>query len=310
MKRMLFLAVLMCTGLMGYGQATSAESVANTFGSLELQAQAREALARDATIQAPITNATLTATYVGSFNTDDGANWTTNPPVYSGVEAAAHLFGGSPSDYAISTNPNTVDPSTITHTAWISIWGVGGCHEVAEGYSVDGGGAGYNDPGGINTAASAYVDDNCISNNTNYVWALNTLSTPFITTWETTAAGESITIPTTGGGYNYSVDWGDGNIDVGIMGDATHAYAAPGIYTVTVNGTFPQIFFNNTGDRLKIKTIEQWGSTVWRSMDNAFAGCENLLSNSTDVQDLSMVTDMSHMFAFARKFNWDVALNS
>ncbi|MCP4456431.1 MAG: BspA family leucine-rich repeat surface protein, partial [Cytophagales bacterium] len=36
----------------------------------------------------------------------------------------------------------------------------------------------------------------------------------FITTWQTTTASESITIPTTGGsGYNYTVDWGDGNTE-------------------------------------------------------------------------------------------------
>src|SRR5690606_28212129 len=38
----------------------------------------------------------------------------------------------------------------------------------------------------------------------------------FITTWETTTANESITIPTTGGGYNYTVDWGDGGTDSGL----------------------------------------------------------------------------------------------
>lgn len=37
------------------------------------------------------------------------------------------------------------------------------------------------------------------------------LHAQFITKWQTTTAGESITIPTTGGGYNYDVNWGDGN---------------------------------------------------------------------------------------------------
>ena len=34
----------------------------------------------------------------------------------------------------------------------------------------------------------------------------------FITTWEVTADDLSITIPTEGGGYDYTVDWGDEEI--------------------------------------------------------------------------------------------------
>lgn len=52
----------------------------------------------------------------------------------------------------------------------------------------------------------------------------------FITTWKTDNAGTSnstsITIPTTGGGYNYDVDWdNDGTFDqLGITGDVTHDF--------------------------------------------------------------------------------------
>ncbi len=136
----------------------------------------------------------------------------------------------------------------------------------------------------------------------------------FITTWQTTVSNETITIPTTGSGYNYSVDWGDGNSNVGYTGNATHTYETPGLYTVNINGDFPRIYFNNGGDRLKIKSIEQWGTNVWISMNGAFAGAENLISNATDMPDLSMVTDMYGMFAYARSFtgdhnfgNWDVS---
>jgi len=74
--------------------------------------------------------------FIGSFAVEDGPNWTTNPPVYSGQEAAALLFGGSPGDYRISTNSNTTDPTTITDTAWYSTWGTG-CSEQAQDYRVD-----------------------------------------------------------------------------------------------------------------------------------------------------------------------------
>ena len=36
----------------------------------------------------------------------------------------------------------------------------------------------------------------------------------FITTWRTTSANESIIIPTTGSGYNYTVDWGSGRFSL------------------------------------------------------------------------------------------------
>jgi len=41
-----------------------------------------------------------------------GAVLADNPPVYSGQEAAALLFGGAPSDYVISTLPQSVDATT------------------------------------------------------------------------------------------------------------------------------------------------------------------------------------------------------
>ena len=54
--------------------------------------------------------------------------------------------------------------------------------------------------------------------------------TPFITTWEVTAGDPDITIPTTGSGYNYDVDWGDGNSDTGAV-SYTHL-TLPTIYSV------------------------------------------------------------------------------
>jgi len=128
----------------------------------------------------------------------------------------------------------------------------------------------------------------------------------FVTTWRTTAANETITVPTNPAAtYSYSVDWGDGTSVSGITGDASHSYASPGIHTVKIDGLFPQIYFNNGGDAMKLMSIEQWGTNSWTSMRAAFAGCGNLVSNATDMPDLSMVTNMYGMFAYARKFNGD-----
>lgn len=99
--------------------------------------------------------------YVGSYAVSDGDVWTNNPPVYSAQEAAALVFGANPSDYAISTNSNTTDPNTITHTGWYSGWGEAGCATYNESYKLDVPPPGYNDPGGTSSARSAYVQDNC-----------------------------------------------------------------------------------------------------------------------------------------------------
>jgi surface protein len=121
----------------------------------------------------------------------------------------------------------------------------------------------------------------------------------FITTWRTTSANESITIPTTGGGYNYTVDWGDGSPTTVETGNATHVYDTAGDYSVSITGTFPRIFFNNTGDKAKILSVDNWGNNPWTSMRLAFYGCNNLVISATDTPNLSGVTDMSQMFRSA-----------
>ena len=133
-------------------------------------------------------------------------------------------------------------------------------------------------------------------------------SVGFVTTWDTTKPGTSsstaITIPVIGGRvYNYSVDWGDGNTSSGLSSATTHNYTNPGVYTVSITGTFPSIYFDNGGDKQKILTIEQWGNISWGTMQHAFEGASNLTSNATDTPNLSGVTDMSYMFHNAPNFN-------
>ncbi len=124
----------------------------------------------------------------------------------------------------------------------------------------------------------------------------------FVTTWKTdnpgTSNSTSITIPTTGGGYNYSVDWdNDGVADqTGLTGNVTHDYGTAGTYTVRIKGTFPRIFFNNGGDKSKVMSVEQWGSNNWINMTRAFFGANNLVINASDVPSLSGVTSIKEMF--------------
>lgn len=102
----------------------------------------------------------------------------------------------------------------------------------------------------------------------------------FQTTWETTSPSESITIPTTGAGYLCEVDWGDGNSDIysGTAPTISHTYATAGTHTVKIKGVFPRIYFNNGGDKTKIRTVEQWGEVGATAMNDAFEGCTGLTS--------------------------------
>ncbi len=111
-----------------------------------------------------------TPIFIGSYRVSDGPNWATNPPVYSPQEAAALIFGGNASDYAISVDPNTTDPNTITNTGWTDSWGDGFAIN-AESYSLDVGAPGYNDPGGFGSAVSAWVNDHVDNTKINYVWS-------------------------------------------------------------------------------------------------------------------------------------------
>ncbi|KPM32723.1 Hypothetical protein I595_1151 [Croceitalea dokdonensis DOKDO 023] len=142
----------------------------------------------------------------------------------------------------------------------------------------------------------------------------------FVSRWNTgNTSGSSsgpnqITIPTNPAftTYNYTVDWGDGFQDTGVTGDITHTYAVPGIYTIAIRGDFPAIFFNDSGDNLKILEIVDWGSLQWQSMENAFFGCLNLNFDAIAPPDLTQVTSLKNMFRGCQIFtgivnNWDVS---
>ena len=114
--------------------------------------------------------------------------------------------------------------------------------------------------------------------------------------------------------YDYTIDWGDGSaVESGQTGNATHSYATAGEYDVSITGTFPRIYFNNTGDKTKILEVKQWGSQPWTSMASAFYGCRNLNITAADVPDLTTVSSMESMFndtnlSIANNINdWDVS---
>lgn len=169
----------------------------------------------------------------------------------------------------------------------------------------------------------------------------------FTTVWDTTltSTGSSdeytVVLPLVSSGtYDFTVYWGDGNSGTVTSWDdpdASHSYSETGIYTVLIEGTFRGFQFDgsgNSGDRLKLLEIEDWGPFAFGNTGAYFAGAHNLAITATDTPDLtgtttmylafytcylnldtvpgmgswdmSGITDMSYMFYGASVFNEDI----
>ncbi|OMP31810.1 BspA family leucine-rich repeat surface protein [Mangrovimonas sp. DI 80] len=138
----------------------------------------------------------------------------------------------------------------------------------------------------------------------------------FITTWRTTTANESIQIPISGAfTYNYNVDWGDGTTTTNETGYASHIYATPGTYQVSISENLPYLYFGQSPtNAAKILSVEQWGCQQWENMVSSFQYCSNLVINAKDTPDLSKVVSIQAMFwgcttlgGGTGNWNWDTS---
>jgi surface protein len=130
----------------------------------------------------------------------------------------------------------------------------------------------------------------------------------FISTWLTnnTSAGSStatqIRLPLISTGtYRFIVEWGDGTsskITSWNQAETTHTYTLPGIYQIKIIGVCYGWRFANTGDRLKLIAITQWGNSFrLGATDQHFYGCANLtLNNVSDVLNLTDTTTLASSF--------------
>ena len=138
--------------------------------------------------------------YVGSWTVDQGPSWNGSPPngplAYTAQEAAAFLFGGNASDYAISTVSS--DVNTINNMAWYSVIGYNGNQGnggslLAQNYSSKYLGQYYGPTSGYprgdaGAAASAYVSDNAIGGTfRNFAFRISAVPEPG--TWGMMLAG-------------------------------------------------------------------------------------------------------------------------
>ena len=99
------------------------------------------------------------------------------------------------------------------------------------------------------------------------------------------------------------MDWGDGAEQTFSPAAAAHEYKHAGTYTITITAGAFRLKFHNTDARTRIRTIEQWGTVAWQSMEQAFYGCSNLQINAEDSPDLSRVTSLNSMFRNATVMN-------
>ncbi len=112
--------------------------------------------------------------------------------------------------------------------------------------------------------------------------------------------------------YYYSVECDDKHPGInetnanGLTGSHYCEYDTEDIYTIRITGTYPRILLYRSIYAPSILSIEQWGTTNWTSMENAFRGATNLVINATDNPELTDTTSMQGMFQDAISVNQDI----
>ena len=148
----------------------------------------------------------------------------------------------------------------------------------------------------------------------------------FVSTWRTsnTSTGSStstqVKLPLVSGGtYNFTVEWGDGNTDVITawnQAEVTHTYLSSGDYeiicTPNVVGGLTGFAFQNSGDRLKFLDVTQYGGLkLLPNQGGTFWGCANFTgASATDILDTVGVTSMTRMFSGATIYNQPITFNT
>jgi len=273
-----------------------------------------------------VNEATGTATGLSSFNTATGAIGANSTP---GSYAITYAVSGlsetdvitiSPDVSTTFTYPNaenrfTIFPTQATTTAGVYSF------TVNPGNITFANGATTSTTGSIDTTGASlgaytvqFQPNSTCGNPTTSSFNIIQAFESFEFTIQVNA-GDTFTIPTIGSGYSYRVNWGlnnnnnltnfvgQGNLTSGnnYTGNATSpTYANGGTYTIQIgdyNGNaFPRIYFNNGGDKAKMRNITSWGEIPWTSFDKAFYGCSNLDVVASDTPNLTSCNNFNDMF--------------
>ena len=124
-----------------------------------------------------------------------------------------------------------------------------------------------------------------------------------IDTTQPGSATNTIILPTYnfyGADYSCTVEWGDGtsNEYSGGAPAISHVYAEGGVKTIHITGVFPNLRFNNTGDKLKLLQILNWGCYgIGRATQHtAFRGCVQLTAIADDMAFINDINVAFQMF--------------
>lgn len=154
-------------------------------------------------------------------------------------------------------------------------------------------------------------------------WSLNASSssqpsdintTDFVTTWRTTVADETITLPIRDGS-NYSLDCdGDGNYEqTNLTSAAVCQFSLPGDHQIRISWTISKFSTSQHPDRNKLISMDQWGTVKFAAYDDMFAQANKMNYKAVDKPDLSKVDTIRAMFfqvgwTFNDTINtWDVS---
>jgi surface protein len=142
----------------------------------------------------------------------------------------------------------------------------------------------------------------------------------FVTRWNLATAGSGATQLSIGTATSGTVNYywqevspgtatGSGSFSgstLTITGLPAGATIRLGIYPTN----FQRIIINNGADRSRLLDVEQWGTTAWTSMEQAFRDCNNLTITATDIPVLTSCTSMLQMFQRCATLNGPTNINS
>ncbi len=130
-----------------------------------------------------------------------------------------------------------------------------------------------NTPNGGNTTIRYTLPNGC------YTEQAIIVADPFKLKLLIPAGGATFAAGTVGGsGYDYNIDWGDGNSTTGITSNATqnHVYAE-GTYFVKIYSDNKDGYGGFYGNQSNlIQEVVSWGDLKWTSMNRSFYNCSNL----------------------------------